>query len=145
MAKRITSDTNYKKNNKSVQESLSPDEIKHLLDEYKHVDNIEEVPINTHIRYFSKDPKTGKKLFRLGGNLIKNEAEYIVLSNGKLSWSVQKNTSDFFQKMSFKDLKEEILKKITKKYEKQINELIEENTKLKETIKDIKNTVRKNK
>ena len=87
-----------KYDNKTVQESLSPDEIKKMLIEYILVDDIDKVPLGTHIRYFSE--QNGKKMFRLGGNLTKIDIEYIVLSNGKVTWSVQKATSTFFKKMS---------------------------------------------
>jgi PAS domain S-box-containing protein len=49
------------------------------------------------------DSKTNKKQFRLGGFLTKIEKDYIVLSNGSLSWSVQKKTSVFYQKMSLQE------------------------------------------
>ena len=44
----------------------------------------------------------------------------LVLSNGKLSWSVQKKNSIFFKKMSYDELKEELIDKISSKFEKKL-------------------------
>ncbi len=140
--KRLTEDTNYKKEGKSIQQTLSPNEIKEKLQEYTQIEDIGEAPLNSHIRYFTID-KNGKKQFRLGGFLTKNENDYIVLSNGKLSWSVQKNNSIFFKKMSYDELKQELIEKISNKFEKKIITLEKENEALKTTLKDIKRTIRK--
>jgi hypothetical protein len=137
------SNDDYVKEGKSYQDKLTPDEVKDKLAEYSRVENIDEIPINSHIRYFSIDPKTNKKSFRLGGFLTKIDKDYIVLSNGKISWSVQKNSSIFFKKLSYQELKDELIEKISHKYEKQITMLAEENEKLKKTLKMIKNTVKK--
>ena len=142
--KRITTDTEYKKVGKSYQDNLSPNDIKDKLEDYKPVFDISTVSLNTHIRYFSNDEKTGKKLFRLGGFLLKNEKDYIVLTNGRLNWSVQKKTSTFYQKMSIKEIKEEIIDKVLHKYEKKINDLAQENASLKQTLKAVKKTIKKN-
>jgi hypothetical protein len=141
--KRLTSDTEYKKEGKSLQQTLSPDEIKEKLQEYVQLDTIDETPLNSHIRYFTIDKKTGKKQFRLGGFLTKCDKDYVVLSNGRLSWSVQKNNSIFFKKMSYTELKEELIEKIGSKYEKKLITLEKENNALKNTLKDIKKTVKK--
>ena len=143
ITKRLSRDTNYKKTNKSYQDNLSPDEIKKKLEEYKQVDNIDEVNLNSHLRYFSFNPKTGKKQFRLGGFLTKIDKEYVILSNGSLSWSVQKKNSVFFVKMNFADLKNELIEKISKKFEKKIEKLSEENQLLKETLKKVKKQLKK--
>ena len=141
--KRLTSDTEYQKVGKSIQQGLSPDEIKEKLKEYIQLDTIDETPLNSHIRYFTIDKKTNKKQFRLGGFLTKVDVEYIVLSNGKLSWSVQKNNSIFFKKMSYDELKEELIDKISNKFEKKLISLEKENEALKSTLKDIKKTIKK--
>ncbi len=142
ITKRMTND-NYKKVGRSYQDNLSPEEIKKKLEDYKLVKDIDDVGLNTHLRYFMIDEKTGKKHFRLGGFLTKNEKDYIVLSNGQLSWSVQKNNSTFFQKLSNSEIKEEVENKLIKKYEKTIIALNDENTRLKNVIKSIKKTVKK--
>ena len=142
ITKRMSNDS-YKKVGRSYQDNLTPDEIKKKLEDYKLVKDIDDVGLNTHLRYFMIDEKTGKKHFRLGGFLTKNENDYIVLSNGQLSWSVQKNNSTFFQKLSNSEIKEEVENKLIKKYEKTIIALNNENTKLKNVIKSIKKTVKK--
>ena len=136
------SDTEYKRNGKTIQQGLSPDEIKEKLKEYSPLEIIDEAPINSHIRYFTVDSK-GKKQFRLGGFLTKIDTDYVVLSNGKVSWSVQKKNSIFFKKLSYDELKEELIDKISNKFEKKIISLEKENEALKATLKDIKKTVKK--
>lgn len=60
------------------------------LKNYERTDNIEDVPINTHVRYVTLD--AGKKqVFRLGGLLKKIHSKYVQLSNGTHLWSVQRN------------------------------------------------------
>jgi hypothetical protein len=139
--KRLSSET-YNKNGKTIQQGLSPDEIKEKLKEYSPLEDIDEASINSHIRYFTVDSK-GKKHFRLGGFLTKKDVDYVVLSNGKLSWSVQKKNSIFFKKMSYDELKEELIEKISNKFEKKLMTLEKENETLKSTLKDIKKTIKK--
>ena len=143
--KRLTKDT--KKTNNSYQNNLSPEEIKEKLEEYKRVDDITTVALNAHLRYFIVDEKTGDKQFRLGGFLTKINTEkgYVILSNGQLSWSVQLNNSIFFKKMTFQELKEELIEDVGKIYKSEISKLKNENKKLKETLKEIKNQAVKSK
>ena len=138
MPRVTTKRLNNNNGNKSYQDSLSPAEIKKKLEEYQQVDEIDDVKIGTHLRYFTFNPSTGKKQFRLGGFLSKLDKDYIVMNNGQFSWSVQKDKTVFFKKLSFGDLKEELIEKISKKYEKKIIELSEENVKLKNALKTIK-------
>jgi len=133
---------NNKDRNVSYQDSLSPADIKKKLQEYQQVEKIDDINIGTHLRYFTFNPSTGKKQFRLGGFLSKIDKDYVVMNNGKLSWSVQKEKTVFFKKMSFTDLKEELIEKISKKYEKKIIELSEENIKLKKALKSIKKEIK---
>ena len=144
ITKRLSRDSTYKKNGKSYQEKLSPSEIKKKLEEYSQVDDISKVQIGTHLRYFTFNPKTGEKQFRLGGFLSKidSEMKYVILQNKTFSWSVQIGTTVFFKKMTFIELKEELKEKIYKKFEKQISNLKKENFKLKETLKEIKNQIK---
>jgi hypothetical protein len=140
ITKRLSRDKSYKKKGKSYQESLSPAEIKKKLEEYSQVDDISKVEIGTHIRYFTFNPETGEKQFRLGGFLSKIDSnmKFIICQNGSFSWSVQINTAVFFRKMSFSELKDEIISKTEKKFEKKISKLKDENKKLKEALKEIK-------
>jgi len=143
MPRNTTKRLNNNKGNKSYQESLSPADIKKKLEEYEQVDEINNVKIGTHLRYFTFNPSTGKKQFRLGGFLSKLDQDYIIMNNGEFSWSVQKNKTVFFKKLSFVDLKEELVKKISKKYEKKIIDLSHENDKLKNALKTIKKQLKK--
>ena len=143
VTKRLTRDTTYNKTKKSYQDNLSPAEIKKKLEEYSQVNDIDEVPLNSHLRYFTINVKTEKKQFRLGGFLTKIDKDYVVLSNGTLSWSVQKKNNIFFRKMTFQELKEELTGKIKKSYESELKKLKEENKKLKSTLKKVKNQVKK--
>ena len=73
--------------------------------------NIDDAPLNSHIRYVTQ--KDNKVCFRLGGFLKKKYPDYIVLTNNKVSWSVQKyhwnitdDTSDTSSKDTSDSLKE---------------------------------------
>ena len=140
--KRLAKDDEKTKN--SIQKNLSPEEIKEKLEEYKRVENVETLALNAHLRYFNTD-KNGNKNFRLGGFLTKIDKDkgYMILSNGNVSWSVQIKDSIFFQKMNFKDLKKELTRNIEEGFKKEIKDLKKENKKLKDTIIEIKNEVKK--
>jgi hypothetical protein len=120
--KKITRD-NYNRPKKTYQETLSNTEIKDKLKEYKRVSNIRNVSIGSHIRYFSVDPQTGSKQFRLGGNLNKVDPEgrYVILSNGTVNWSVQIPDTIFFQKMTEDEYKEELKKELKKEIQTESN------------------------
>jgi hypothetical protein len=109
ITKRLTRDKSYIKPAKTFQESMTNAQIKEALKDYKKVSNILTVPLNSHVRYFTID-KDSNKVFRLGGSLTKfgTNNQYVILSNGTLSWSVQIGNSQFFQKMSENELKEEM-------------------------------------
>ncbi len=114
--KRLAKDNGYNRPNKTYQETLSNQEIKEKLKEYKKVIDIRTVSIGTHIRYFSIESKTNEKIFRLGGTLNKvdPEGKYVVLSNGSVTWSVQIPNAIFFQKMTEAEIKEELKKELKK-------------------------------
>lgn len=59
------------------------------LKNYAKVADIDKVALGTHLRYVTLD-KDKNVAFRLGGNLVKKVDKYVVLSNGKQAWSVQK-------------------------------------------------------
>ena len=123
---RLTNDTNYQKPKKTFQASLTNEEIKERLKGYKKVSDITKVIIGSHLRYFTKD------LFRLGGFLSKfgENYKYLILSNGKKSWSVQlNNTNEFWVKMNSKDMQEQI--------QTEVEEII--NDKYKKKYDDMKN------
>jgi hypothetical protein len=127
---------NNNNNDKTYQETLTNEQIKEYLNDYSQVEDIKQIGISTHLRYFTIDSKTNKKLFRLGGYLNKfgDNGEYIILSNGNLSWSVQIKNSIFYKKMTDKELKEEIKQEILTETQ---NQMISEFEDLKKEYKNI--------
>lgn len=136
MTRRIAND-NYKKSGTSFQDLLTPAQIKDKLKDYVRTD-IEDIPIHTHVRYFAVNPKTKQPQFRIGGTITKKFKDYVVLSNGQLTWSVQKKTSIFFKKMEYEEIKTEVEDDVLQKYQKKINDLKNENLELKNTLKELK-------
>lgn len=166
--KRLSRDTGYVRPKKTFQDSLSADEIKEKLKEYKRVSDIRKVIIGTHIRYFTKDKDTKTSVFRLGGFLSKfgEDYKYIILSNGTVSWSVQINgLNDIWAKMNSKEIlktaeteveeQSNVQKHVVEKYQKlkekseYMTQLLEqqhaENEKLKKKLKDIEAVAKKEK
>lgn len=151
------SEVRYRKTGNEVQSNLTQEDINLLLEEYEEVNDVTtELKTGLHIRYYSlvKDKKKRefKKLFRLGGNIIKIDPEfkYVVLTNGKLSWCVQLDNTIIYKKMSIKDIKDfyeneldvkdDIIKRKDKKLEKLkdiIEKLLEENKVMKKYIKSL--------
>jgi hypothetical protein len=102
--KKLGSDKTYKRPIRTFQEQLSGEDIMKKLQGYERVDNISEIPLNTHMRYFKTNPD-GTQIFRTGGFLYnKQDSEkFIILTNWKNTWSVQIKDTVFFKKMSHKD------------------------------------------
>ena len=137
---RLTKNSNkpVNQNNKTFQETLTEEDIEKQLEDYVEVetDEICKIPINSHLRYFTlKQMPNGtfKKLFRMGGFLSNKDncSEYVILANGKLSWSVQTKSTIFYRKMKLSEIKEE--------YEELITEKNEEIEKYKKVIEKLKN------
>jgi len=145
-------DDSYKRPKKTLTDKLTSEDIKSKLEDYIEVEDISKVPLNTHIRYFTeKEDKIKKKkikVFRLGGFLVNknNYGKYIILSNtpetgvinnNKKTWSVNTQTSIFYRKQNFDEIKEQYKDEIDELYDeidnlkKQIKKLKAENTKLK--------------
>jgi hypothetical protein len=59
ITKRLTRDKTYVRPKTTYQDSMTNKEINDKLKDYKIVTNILQVPINTHVRYFTTD-KSGK-------------------------------------------------------------------------------------
>ena len=130
--KRLTNDTTYVRPKKTIQDTLTKEEIKEKLKDYKKVDDITKVLIGSHIRYFIEESKTKKLMFRLGGNLTKfgEDYKYLVLSNGQFSWSVQINkNNEFWVKINAKEMQEQI--------QTELEEIIDD--KYKKKYEDMKN------
>lgn len=166
MIKNITKDKSYIRPKHTVQDKLTEEEIEQILEDYTEVENISNVAINTHLRYYTiQQNKDGEiiKLFRLGGNLKNKDNcdKYIILTNNMVSWSVQVKNTIFYRKMKINEIKDEyeiiiqelrddniLLKKENKKlmkindvkdeYENTIQELRKENKKLMKTINELK-------
>lgn len=136
MFKRLGKDK-YKRPKLTLQDKLDEEEIEDKLDDYVEVENIGQVALGTHMRYFTK--VKGKKKFRLGGILINNSGlpKYVVLTNGKLSWSVQVKDTTFFRKMTVEEIKEEY-EEIIEEFEAEINKLKEQKSDLLDVIKKLK-------
>ena len=82
--KRLSRDTGYVRPKKTFQDTMTPDDIKEKLKEYKKVSDIRKVIIGTHIRYFSKDKDSKANVFRLGGFFLgSNSAITALTSDGK--------------------------------------------------------------
>lgn len=114
-------------------DQLSKEQIEELLEDYKKVDDIYQVPLGVHMRYFLN--VDGKMVFRRGGLLHKNTGlpEYVILAQnptGKPGWSVQVKDTIFYRKMTLGEIKIE--------YQSIIDELIEKNKKLKDENKKLK-------
>jgi predicted ribosome quality control (RQC) complex YloA/Tae2 family protein len=124
----------------TAQDQLAPEDIKEKLKDYKHVKDPKTISVNSHIRYFVKNPKEGTG-FRLGGyvKLIDMEKRYMVLTNGSHSWSVQFDGNDFFKKVSVEDQSSEKIAKL----EKEIEKLRNDNKLLKETLDAVEQKYRK--
>ena len=135
---RISKDK-YKKPANTVQDNLTIEDINLLLEEYNEVEDILQLKTGLHIRYYSivKNKHTEKKLFRMGGTIIKIDFEkkYIVLSNGKLSWSVQLNDKNIlYKKMTTEEIKDF--------YENEINTIETEQLQIKSTNDKLKINVK---
>jgi hypothetical protein len=108
--KRLTAvDKNYKRPDKTYQDTLTNKEIKDKLKDYKKCSDIKTVSIGSHLRYFTTNANN-EKVFRLGGTLnrIDPEGRFVILGNGAISWSVQTGGTQFWQKLSETELKEEL-------------------------------------
>lgn len=131
----------YKRPIYTVQDTLTDKEINAMLEDYVEIEvaDLPSVAISTHMRYFAVEHNSkgyAKKVFRIGGNLVKvdNELRYIVLKNGKESWSVQTEHSIFYRQITIDELKDEY-EEIMDEYEKEILDLKNINRKLYEKIK----------
>lgn len=113
--KGLGSDKTYVRPKTTMTEKLTAEEISEKLQGYVKVDDIEDVPINTHLRYFVT--KDGKTEFKLGGFLHRkdNADKYVRLSNGKVSWSVQTATATFYRKLSQTELIEQYEARLAEK------------------------------
>jgi len=147
VTKRLSRSTNFSE--ESYQAKLTDKDIAKYLEDYVRIkkDDVFKIPLGNHIRYFNINPKTGEKQFRMGGVISKfgDNNQYLICSNGTFSWSVQLNNSIIYKKLNTNELKEEMKKEVISESKKKIEDLNEENKKLKKMLKDIKDTTLKSK
>tara|TARA_B100001989_G_C24494261_1_gene441309 strand:+ start:442 stop:918 length:477 start_codon:yes stop_codon:yes gene_type:complete len=122
------------------------------LENYERIENIEDIPLKTHIKYVTLHSETRKQVFRVGGTLERINPKYILLSNGEFKWSVQRyhycddaSTEEpvfetvFWRLISKEErlnIKLEELQEENNALKEKLNEIIEENIKLKNFIED---------
>ena len=132
---RLKSSHSYTRPQETITDKLqNPEHYREKLKGYVEVNDIDSVSISTHVRYFIYDNQDKIWKFRTGGLLTKKHPKYVVLSNGKYSWSVQKevtntssqdnsldNQSDVFETKFFKILSKQ------EKNEREIEQLKQDN------------------
>ena len=134
---------NYVRPEVTKTDQLTPEEISKLLKDYKKIESIEElaqVPLNTHIRYFSVDPEKGTMNFRTGGIYFRSGLPtYIMLKSsieGAKPWSVQIKNAVFYRIMSQTEIVAQFEKLISNTSEI-IKNLKKENKLLKAELEEV--------
>jgi len=133
--------TEYDRPSTTITDTLQNDEaMLKKLEGYEEVDMLERVEFNTHVRYITL--KDGLPRFCLGGLLKRVFADYVVLSNGKLTWSVQRNfyndtkqiifTTKFYRYIS----KDKMNSMVNDENSQEIQRLKEENEQLKSALEN---------
>ena len=128
--------TSYDRPSSTITDTLQTDDaMLKKLEGYEEVDILERVEFNTHVRYITL--KDGLPRFCLGGLIKRVFEKYVVLSNGTLTWSVQRHfyndknevifTTKFFKYIS----KDKLNSIVIDDQESEIQKLKEENEKLK--------------
>jgi hypothetical protein len=118
----IVNDKKYTRPKHTIQDKITEDEIKEVLEDYIECDDVSKVPIGTHLRYFittTNQKGNTERKFRFGG-FLKNKDncdKYIILTNNTISWSVQVDATTFFKKMNMEEIKEEYIKVIEEKHQ----------------------------
>ena len=122
----------YERPNITYTDTLSKDEIMELLQDFEKVEDIDKIKLGTYISYI--DHTDNKVSFRIGGMIIQNKPEYLVLMSGITNFSVQKTNKIFFRRLNYIELKKEMEKNINEY--KQIIE--QKNQQIKELVLYIK-------
>lgn len=154
-------DDDYQATGNELQKNLTEEDVNLLLEEYDEIDDTDILKPGMHVRYYTiKQKRNGDidKKFRMGGEIIKvdHEDKYLVLTNKKLSWSVQFNNTIFYKKMSIEDIKAfyeteldekeskiEKLKQSINKYKENQQKLLDENARLFAELKQLKTLIKK--
>lgn len=149
ITKRLSRCTLNNNDKETYQSKLTKKNIDTYLEGYVRIEanKLTQLPLNTHIRYFVVNPKNNSKQFRLGGFITKigDNNEYIIVSNGNFSWSVQLANTIFYRKLKLDEYKEQICSEVDDSIKKKLDSLVKENKELKDIIKEIKNTTLQNK
>jgi len=127
----------WKRPEKTYTDSLQTTQaMREKLKNYERVKKLEDVPLNTHVRYVTW--KNDRQRFCLGGLLKEIHPKYVKLSNGQFHWSVQrqhfneKKDKVIFNTVFFKVIfKNTPIKNNLTDQEKEIKRLREMNAKLK--------------
>jgi len=138
----------YERPKHTIQDKMNDNEIEEKLADYLEVEDINKVPIGTHIRYYTLVPNDKgeiKKAFRLGGQLHNkdNADKYIILSNGKITWTVQTETSILYRKMTIDEIKDDY-ENFIKDLEDEVAQLKKDNKKLLKKILELEKNKKNN-
>lgn len=87
-------------------DTLSKREILDYLQDFEKVNDIDKTTIGSYVSYL--DISGEYPAFRLGGTIIVNKPEYLILNGGKISFSVQKKNKLFFRRLNHTELKKEM-------------------------------------
>ena len=131
--------TEYKGPTTTLTDSLQTNNAyREKLKGYTSVENIDSVNDNTHVRYFVYNLEREQWMFRMGGLLKRRHPKYVVLSNGKCTWSVQREihnpqTDDVYETKFFKILSKKELSEIAlEAQQREIDKLRAENNALRQ-------------
>lgn len=134
----------YKRPKQTITDTLqTPEAYKEKLKGYTEVKDIDFVTVNTHVRYFIYDIEENKWKFRTGGLLKRKHPKYVVLSNGKYTWSVQREVAnpkdgDIWETKFLKILsKQELAEIALERQQEEIERLRAENNALKSQVYSI--------
>lgn len=132
--------------------NYSKEDIKKKLDgymEYKQ-DDLHRLTFGTHLRYFARQAD-GSWKFRPGG-FFKTASlpKYVILTNNKVSWSVDVKHAKFYKKMTIHEMKDkvkndirnEIRSEIEEEYAKETERYIEDVRELDEQNKEYEKYVK---
>lgn len=87
-------------------DTLSKREILDYLQDFEKVNDIDKTTIGSYVSYL--DISGEYPAFRLGGTIMVNKPEYLILNGGKISFSVQKKNKLFFRRLNHTELKKEM-------------------------------------
>lgn len=136
MATRLSKYDKYLRPKQTFTDRINEDKeaILDQLNGYEQVENLKQVALGTHIRYFIS-MKDGTRKFRLGGILINSKGlpKYIVLSAKNKTWSVQTKNTIFFRQLSNNE--------IIDIYQEQVDDLEFKIKSLKNLIVDLKKDI----